>query len=98
MTAQRKHQQPGQQLVRVHVSNAHRTSGGAGPGVVEVPLDEAEAVVARRHGRILGPAAARVILRQPGGPPRCDQLIACVKRDGPFRVPPQGRAALRCRR
>ena len=46
---------PGQQLVRVHVSNGHRTSGGPGPGVVEVPLAEAQAIVQARHGRILGP-------------------------------------------
>ena len=45
----------GQQLVRVLLGNGHRTSGGAGPGVVEVPPDEAGRIVANRHGRILGP-------------------------------------------
>jgi hypothetical protein len=41
--------------VRVHVTNGHLTSGGPGPGVVEVPADEAAAIVSMRHGRILGP-------------------------------------------
>jgi hypothetical protein len=58
MAAQRKHQQADQQLVRVHVSNGHRTSGGTGPEIVTVPADEARAIVARRHGRILGPAGS----------------------------------------
>lgn len=69
MAAQRKHQQADQQLVRIYVSNGHRTSGGTGPGVVEVPLDEAQSLVARRFGRVLGPGehegelAARQALR-----------------------------------
>jgi hypothetical protein len=58
MAAPRKHQQPDQQLVRVHVSNAHRTSGGTGPGTFELPADEAERIVQARHGRILGPAGS----------------------------------------
>jgi hypothetical protein len=55
MAAQRKNQQPAQQLVQVYVTNGHRTSGGPGPGVVEIPADEAARVVANRHGRILQP-------------------------------------------
>jgi len=43
------------ELVRVHVTNAHVTSGGTGPGVVTVPLAEANDLVARRYGRILAP-------------------------------------------
>ncbi len=45
-------------LVRVLVTNGHATSGGTGPGVVEVPLAEAEAIVAQCHGRVLGPAGS----------------------------------------
>jgi hypothetical protein len=41
--------------VRVLLGNSHQTSGGTGPGVVEVPADEAARIVANRHGRILGP-------------------------------------------
>ncbi len=41
------------ELVRVLVTNGHATSGGPGPGVVEVPEAEAAAIVANRHGRIL---------------------------------------------
>ena len=40
-------------LVRVLMANGHRTSGGTGPGVVEVPPDEAARLVAARvavHG------------------------------------------------
>ena len=54
-------QQPEQQqpdLVRIHLANGHRTSGGDGPGEVEVPRDEAERIVQARHGRILGPAGS----------------------------------------
>jgi hypothetical protein len=35
-------------LVPVHLANATRTSGGTGPGVVEVPRDEAGRLVADR--------------------------------------------------
>jgi hypothetical protein len=42
-------------LVRVSVVNGHRKSAGAGPGVFELPAEEASAIVARRYGRILGP-------------------------------------------
>ena len=42
-------------LVRILVVNGHRTSAGAGPGVFEIPLDEASSIAARRYGRILGP-------------------------------------------
>jgi hypothetical protein len=42
-------------LVRIYVVNGHRTSAGAGPGVVELPAEEASAIVARKYGRILGP-------------------------------------------
>lgn len=45
----------GTPLVRVLVTNGHSTSGGPGPGVVEVPPDEAGRIAANRHGRILGP-------------------------------------------
>jgi hypothetical protein len=41
--------------VRIYVVNGLRTSAGNGPGVVEVPADEAAAIAARRYGRILGP-------------------------------------------
>ena len=53
-----------QQLVRVHVTNSHATSGGTGPGVVEIPLAEARQLVARHHGRILAPD------EEPGDHPR----------------------------
>lgn len=36
------------ELVPVHLANATRTSGGTGPGVVEVPRDEAGRLVADR--------------------------------------------------
>jgi hypothetical protein len=39
--------------VRVYVTNAHQTSGGQGPGVVEIPAAEAAAIVSMRHGRVL---------------------------------------------
>jgi hypothetical protein len=55
MAAQGKHQQAGSRLVRVLVTNGHATSGGPGPGVVEIPLAEASSIVARKYGRILGP-------------------------------------------
>lgn len=45
----------GTPLVRVLVTNGHATSGGSGPGVVEVPPDEASSIADRRYGRILGP-------------------------------------------
>jgi hypothetical protein len=48
-----RQQQAGQQLLRVLLGNGHQTSGGTGPGVVEVPLAEASAIVAHHHGRIL---------------------------------------------
>jgi hypothetical protein len=37
-------------LVSVFVTTGIRTSGGAGPGVVRVPRDEAARIVAARHG------------------------------------------------
>jgi hypothetical protein len=37
-------------LVPVYLTVAVRTSGGAGPGVVRVPPDEAARIVGRRHG------------------------------------------------
>lgn len=37
-------------LVPVFVTTGIRTSGGAGPGVVRVPRDEAARIVAGRHG------------------------------------------------
>ena len=49
---------PEQQLVRVHVANAHMTSGGQGPGEVTIPLYEAKRLERSRHGRILGPAGS----------------------------------------
>jgi hypothetical protein len=50
-----RQQQVGTRLVRVYVSNGHRTSGGTGPGTFELPADEADRIVQARHGRILGP-------------------------------------------
>jgi hypothetical protein len=43
--------------VRVLLQNGHRASDGTqGPwAVAEVPPEEAAAIVANRHGRILGP-------------------------------------------
>lgn len=45
------------ELVRVYLSNAHRTSGGTGPGVVVIPKAEAAPLVQSRFAQILGPAA-----------------------------------------
>jgi hypothetical protein len=45
----------GSELVRIYVVNGHRTSAGTGPGVFELPLSEAQYIVACRYGRILGP-------------------------------------------
>jgi hypothetical protein len=56
MAAQR--QSPDGGLVRVHVTNGHRTSGGTGPGVVTIPLAEASLIEQNHHGRILGPAGS----------------------------------------
>lgn len=44
------------ELVRVYLSNAHRTSGGNGPGEVVIPLAEAQPLVRSRYATILGPA------------------------------------------
>ena len=41
--------------VRVYVTNGLQTSAGPGPGVLDLPEDEASSIVANRHGRILGP-------------------------------------------
>jgi hypothetical protein len=41
------------ELVRIYVVNGHRTSAGCGPGVMQLPADEAASIVARRYGRIL---------------------------------------------
>jgi len=43
-------QQPAErmELVAVELKNAHRTSRGTGPGVLELPLEEADWLV--RHG------------------------------------------------
>ena len=48
-------------LVPVFVTTGIRTSGGAGPGVVRVPRDEAARIVASRHG-IAGEQAPRGFL------------------------------------
>jgi hypothetical protein len=58
MAAQGKHQQADSRLVRVLVTNGHRTSGGTGPGMVEIPLAEATLIEQHHHGRILGPAGS----------------------------------------
>jgi hypothetical protein len=41
---------PQPELVPVFLTVGVRTSGGAGPGVVRVPRDEAARIVAGRHG------------------------------------------------
>jgi hypothetical protein len=41
--------------VRVYVTNGLQTSAGPGPGVLDLPEDEASSIVSRRYGRILGP-------------------------------------------
>jgi hypothetical protein len=41
--------------VRVYVVNGLRTSAGNGPGVFELPADEASSIITRKYGRPLGP-------------------------------------------
>lgn len=62
------------EFVRVYLTNAHRTSGGNGPGVVVIAKHEAVPLVASRFAQILGPAtdddaAGSVASAEPVVPP-----------------------------